>query len=50
MIEVAGTGEEGRPVEVGAQRPLPQRLPVLPLRETEHVSRPREFLSTLNSF
>jgi ATP-dependent Lon protease len=34
MIEVAGTGEEGRPVEVGAQRPVPQTLPVLPLRET----------------
>jgi ATP-dependent Lon protease len=34
MIEIAGTGEQGRAVEVGAQRPVPQTLPVLPLRET----------------
>jgi len=34
MIEVAGTGEQDRDVEVGAQRPVPDTLPVLPLRET----------------
>jgi ATP-dependent Lon protease len=34
VIEVAGTGEDGRTVEVGAQRPVPGTLPVLPLRET----------------
>jgi ATP-dependent Lon protease len=34
MIEIAGTGEDGRHVEVGAQRPVPGTLPVLPLRET----------------
>jgi ATP-dependent Lon protease len=34
MIEIAGTGTEGRDVEVGAQRPVPATLPVLPLRET----------------
>jgi ATP-dependent Lon protease len=35
MIEIAETGtEEGRDVEVGAQRPVPATLPVLPLRET----------------
>ncbi len=34
MIEIAGTGEHGRTVEVGAQRPVPGTLPVLPLRET----------------
>ena len=34
MIEIAGTGEDGRTVEVGAQRPVPGTLPVLPLRET----------------
>ena len=34
MIEIAGTGEDGRTVEVGAQRPVPETLPVLPLRET----------------
>ena len=30
MIEIAGTGTEGRDVEVGAQRPVPATLPVLP--------------------
>ncbi|HEX7298410.1 MAG TPA: endopeptidase La [Solirubrobacteraceae bacterium] len=34
MIEIAGTGAEGRDVEVGGQRPVPETLPVLPLRET----------------
>jgi ATP-dependent Lon protease len=34
VIEIAGTGEDGRTVEVGAQRPVPGTLPVLPLRET----------------
>jgi ATP-dependent Lon protease len=34
VIEIAGTGEDGRAVEVGAQRPVPGTLPVLPLRET----------------
>ena len=34
MIEIAGTGDDGRTVEVGAQRPVPSTLPVLPLRET----------------
>jgi ATP-dependent Lon protease len=32
VIEIAGSGDE-RVVEVGAQRPLPATLPVLPLRE-----------------
>jgi ATP-dependent Lon protease len=34
VIEIAGTGEDQRTVEVGAQRPVPGTLPVLPLRET----------------
>jgi ATP-dependent Lon protease len=34
VIEIAGTGDDGRTVEVGAQRPVPGTLPVLPLRET----------------
>jgi ATP-dependent Lon protease len=34
MIEIAGSEAEGRDVEVGAQRPVPETLPVLPLRET----------------
>src|SRR5258708_7427967 len=34
MIEIAGTGAEGRDVEVGGQRPVPETLPILPLRET----------------
>jgi ATP-dependent Lon protease len=34
MIQIAETGSEGRDVEVGAQRPVPATLPVLPLRET----------------
>jgi ATP-dependent Lon protease len=34
VIEIAGTGDDGRTVEVGAQRPVPSTLPVLPLRET----------------
>ncbi|MEA2323675.1 MAG: ATP-dependent Lon protease, partial [Solirubrobacteraceae bacterium] len=33
MIDIDGGGE-ARPVAVGAQRSLPSRLPVLPLRET----------------
>jgi ATP-dependent Lon protease len=34
VIEIAGSADEGRAVEVGAQRGLPATLPVLPLRET----------------
>lgn len=34
MIEIAAAGEQDRDVEVGAQRPVPAALPVLPLRET----------------
>jgi ATP-dependent Lon protease len=34
LIEIAGSGDDGRTVEVGAQRPVPGTLPVLPLRET----------------
>jgi ATP-dependent Lon protease len=34
VIEIAGTSDDGRTVEVGAQRPVPSTLPVLPLRET----------------
>ncbi len=33
MIDIAATGDEERDVEIGAPRPLPEALPVLPLRE-----------------
>jgi ATP-dependent Lon protease len=34
VISVEGTGEDGREVAVGAERRLPETLPVLPLRDT----------------
>jgi ATP-dependent Lon protease len=34
VIEIAGSGDEGRSVDIGAQRTVPGTLPVLPLRET----------------
>jgi ATP-dependent Lon protease len=34
MIEIAGSADEERAVDIGAQRTVPGTLPVLPLRET----------------